>query len=120
MANPVEVTITATGFSPCAVTLYKSNPGATRPNSVKLTNNATQDAIFNFSTAASYLATTAPPNNSNPAGPNTTIPAGQSVTLWVKDTAQVGNGYSSEYSITINSNSLSCTTQDPPDMVIEP
>ena len=118
MPNPLEVSISANGFTPCNVTLYKSNPGDSRPNSVKWTNNATSDVSWNCNSAGSFLATTAPPNNSNPASPNATISAGQSLTLWVKDSATTNSSVS--YTLELNGAELSCISRNPPEILIEP
>jgi hypothetical protein len=120
MANPIQVTINSSGVTPCNITLYKSNPGDSRPNSVQWTNSSGSSVAWNCSTAATYLATSAPPNNSNPAQPNITISAGQTLTLWVKDNAAIGNGVNQQYSLSIGGNALSCITGEPPDLSIEP
>ena len=121
MANPIVVTIDANGFTPCNPVLYKSNPGASRPNSIQWNNTTSNDISWSMTQASSYLATSAPPNQSNPAPPNNTVPANSTLTLWVKDTANIGNnGVSQTYTLQSGSTTLSCPTQDPPDVTIEP
>jgi hypothetical protein len=120
MANPVLVTITSSGVDPCDITLYQSNPSATRPNSVQWTNNSGSSVSWNCDIAATYLATQAPPNASSPASPNATIADQASLTLWVRDNAAIGNGVSKTYTLKIGTTVLTCTTADPPDLMIEP
>jgi hypothetical protein len=120
MANPVQVDIESDGVSPCNVTLYQSNPSTTRPNSVQFNNNAGSDVSWSCSTAATYLATIAPPNQNSPASPNYTISNGASLTLWVRDNAAIGNGINRQYSVSIGSTELACDTAEPPDLSIEP
>ncbi len=120
MANPVVVTIESDAFSPCDVTLYQSNPSDSRPNSVKWVNNSQDSIAWNCNTAATFLATQAPPNSSSPASPNATIGANSSLTLWVRDNAAIGTGVSNAYSLKNGTTELSCLTQDPPDILIEP
>jgi hypothetical protein len=118
MANPVVVTIDSDGFTPCNVTLYQSNPGDLRPNSVKWVNNSQDSISWSCNTAAAFLATQAPPNVASPASPTATISASSSLTLWVKDNA--ATGVSNEYSLKKGSTTLNCSTEIPPDIMIEP
>ena len=122
MANPVVVTIDSNGFTPCNVTLYQSNPGTDRPNSVQWTNTTSNDISWTMHQASSYFSTTAPPNNQgNPAPGNNTVPANSSLTLWIKDTASIGNnGVSRTYTLQNGTTTLACPAQDPPDIMIEP
>jgi len=120
MANPVVVTIDSNGFTPCNVTLYQSNPSDSRQNSVKWVNNSQNSISWSCNTAATFLATQAPPNGSSPASPNAAISANSSLTLWVKDNAAVGTGVSNEYLLKNGNTTLNCITQAPPDIMIEP
>ena len=118
MANPVQVTISATGFTPCSVTLYQSNPSATHPDSVEWVNNSGSSVVLNIQSAGSYLATTAPPNQNNAAKSTATLLNTGTLTLWVKDNAPTNKTVS--YSLQIADVDLTCTTSDPPEILIEP
>jgi hypothetical protein len=118
MPDPVQVTITDNGITPCNITLYQ-NP-SNGANSVVFTNDASSTATWSLSTASSFLSDQAPPNGNNPASNSYNITASGTLQLWVKDNAAVGAGVTKQYNISVNGNNLACTTADPPDMQIDP